>query len=435
LHEAAPQGAIISDGTFLYGTTSGEGQGIQGLGSIFKIKPDGTDYTTLINFNGANGSNPRCSLVSDGTFLYGTTNGFSLYGNGNIFKIKPDGTSFDTLMSFNGTNGWHPDGSLFYDGTFLYGTTYGGGTTEGALGKGVIFKIKPDGTAFDTLMTFNDTNGGSPWGSFISDGTFLYGMTSRGGINENGVLFKIKPDGTYYTKLLDFDSINGRGPIGSLFSDGTFLYGTTIYGGSHNYGTLFKYQYCTNNCCFVNYTKAYDTLQNTFVLTVDAPSPAYYHWDFGDNSTSKFENPVHMYTKDTTYNVCLKITTASGDTCSYCHLIGKDHNGNIYRTSGFTIKVVNPYLQPLQTGIEKSLQNENISIFPNPSSGHLTISLPKGEGTVIVCNVLGEKVYLSAIASPQTDIDLSAQSNGVYFINLQTQTKEGSVNKKILISK
>jgi uncharacterized repeat protein (TIGR03803 family) len=92
--------------------------------------------------------------------------------------------------------------SLIYDGTFLYGMTSWGGTN----GDGTIFKIKPDGTGSVKLFDFNKTiNGSQPNGSLISDGTFLYGMTFRGGTNDVGTTFKIKPDGTSYVKLLDFD--------------------------------------------------------------------------------------------------------------------------------------------------------------------------------------------------------------------------------------
>ena len=54
------------------------------------------------------------------------------------------------------------------------------------------------------------------------------------------------PDGTGYAKLLDFaGATNGSYPWGSLISDGTFLYGMTQQGGTPNVGTVFKYNpYC-----------------------------------------------------------------------------------------------------------------------------------------------------------------------------------------------
>jgi len=167
------------------------------------------------------------------------------YNYGNIFKIKPDGTSCDTIFTFNGVNGAVPSTNLITDGSFLYGTTDSAGT----LGYGTIFKIKPDGTGYSPLFNFDSINSGCGANSLISDGTYLYGTTTNGGTNNNGTIFKIKHDGTGYSKLSDFSNwINGALPLGSLVLDGTFLYGMTYGGGTNNYGTIFKYQYCTSNC-------------------------------------------------------------------------------------------------------------------------------------------------------------------------------------------
>ena len=55
---------------------------------------------------------------------------------------------------------------------------------------GVIFKIKPDGTGYSKMLEFaGTTNGQSPEGDLIYDGTYLYGMTNTGGTNSDGVVF------------------------------------------------------------------------------------------------------------------------------------------------------------------------------------------------------------------------------------------------------
>lgn len=231
-----PYGDLVSDGIFLYGMTA-QG-GINNLGTVFKIKPDGTGYSKLLDFSGsANGSNPVGSLIIDGTFLYGMTQSGGTHGDGVIFKIKPDGTMYSKLLNFNGVNGSSPQGSLISDGTFLYGMTYQGGTKR----NGNIFKIKPDGSAYSNLLNFNGVNGSYPFGSLISDGTFLYGMTSFGGVDSVGNIFKIKTDGTNYVNLMEFNIANGGYPNGSLITDGTFLYGLTSYGGGiDSVGNIFK---------------------------------------------------------------------------------------------------------------------------------------------------------------------------------------------------
>jgi uncharacterized repeat protein (TIGR03803 family) len=235
---AGPEGALISDGTFLYGMTSGGGT--NGNGTVFKIKPDGSGYVKLLDFAGTtNGSLPEGSLIFDGTFLYGMTYNGGANNFGTIFKIKPDGSGYIKLLDFAGfTNGWNPGGSLIFDGIYLYGMAMGGITNN----QGTIFKIKPDGTNYTDLLDFAGSPDGSfPEGSLISDGTFMYGMTQQGGINGAGTIFKIQPDGSGYVKLFDLaDTANGKDPYGSLYFDGTFLYGVTSNGGINNDGVVFK---------------------------------------------------------------------------------------------------------------------------------------------------------------------------------------------------
>lgn len=237
-----PTASLISDGTFLYGMT-GYG-GLNGFGVIFKIKPDGTGYSKMLDFSGtANGSTPLGSLISDGTFLYGMTHDGGTNGLGVIFKIKPDASGYAKLLDFTGSNGKFPSASLISDGTFLYGTTVQGGTNS----MGAIFKIKPDGTGYEKLFDFSGTaNGKAPYGSLFYDTTFLYGMTSYGGTSNNGVMFKIKPDGTGFSNLLNFSgAANGQNPNGALVAVDSFLYGMTGLGGANNKGTVFKYNpYC-----------------------------------------------------------------------------------------------------------------------------------------------------------------------------------------------
>lgn len=283
-----PSASLFYDGTFLYGTSTGGG--LFDYGTIFKIKPDGSGYTKLLDFIDTNGKNPYSTLISDGTFLYGTTLSGGANDQGTIFKIKPDGTGFNVVFSFSnpstgidpysslitdgiylygmasnagggssgtifkvktdGTgfvvlhdldyinDGGYPRGALFNDGTYLYGMTSQGGADGGW---GTIFKIKPDGSGFTKLFDFdNSGSGGNPYGALISDGSFLYGLTTSGGTKNAGTMFKIKTDGTSFTKLLDFADSLGTSPYGSLFSDGTYLYGMTSYGGILQKGTVFR---------------------------------------------------------------------------------------------------------------------------------------------------------------------------------------------------
>lgn len=91
-----------------------------------------------------------------------------------------------------------------------------------------------------------------------------------------------------------------------------------------------------------------------------------------------------------------------------------------------TIIVQNP------TGIAENQLNENISIYPNPSNGKFTISFDQSvKHDISIYNILGEKIYQSAIANPKSEIDLSNQPKEIYFINFSFG--QTVLTKKIVI--
>jgi uncharacterized repeat protein (TIGR03803 family) len=245
---ALPYGALTlgNDGNF-YGTTYGGGftnsTYPSGMGTVFKVTTNGT-LTTLLYFNGANGTSPRTALTlgNDGNF-YGTTVGGGSGdngGDGTVFKVTTNGT-LTTLVSFVITNGASPEGSLALgnDGNF-YGTTL----TDRS-GYGTIFRVTTNGT-WTTLVSFSNTNGANPQAALTlgSDGSF-YGTTQSGGITNStysygmGAIFQVTTNGML-TMLASFANTNGANPSAALTqgNDGSF-YGTTAGGGSHGDGTVF----------------------------------------------------------------------------------------------------------------------------------------------------------------------------------------------------
>jgi uncharacterized repeat protein (TIGR03803 family) len=367
---AEPYGSLIYEGAFLYGMASLGGT--YNLGTIFKIKPDGTGFARLLSFGETNGSYPLGSLISDGTYLYGMTDAGGQDDYGTIFKIKLDGTGYVKLIDFyGGANGKYPQGSFISDGTYLYGMTSAGGTN----GLGTIFKIKLDGTGYVKLLDFAGvTNGSYPQGSLVSDGTYLYGMTSQGGLNDDGgVLFKIKPDGTGYAKLLNFDgTINGERPRGCLFFDGTFLYGTTFL-GTTNPGTLFKIK-----SDGTGYAKLID---------------------FVGTTNGKF--PTGTVISDGTF------------------LYGMTSEGG---TNG--LGVIYKYALPVGIN-ELSNINNQLLIYPNPTKNSFTISIntEMKNAHLAIYNVLGEKIYNAAFNKEDNTIDVKQLASGIYLVEVRDGQK------------
>lgn len=79
---------------------------------------------------------------------------------------------------------------------------------------------------------------------------------------------------------------------------------------------------------------------------------------------------------------------------------------------------------------------EDFLIYPNPTGGKLTISLPTSEKvSVDLFDLRGRKVYQSNFESEGTmftkDLDLTSIQSGVYIINVKTEGKE--ISKRVII--
>jgi uncharacterized repeat protein (TIGR03803 family) len=153
---------------------------------------------------------------------------------------------FKTLVSFNGSDGASPYSLVQGRNGNFYGPTRSGGVSN----YGTIFRITSSGTLI-TLHNFNGTDGSGGDGLVLATNGNFYG-TGGGGVfcdgrlpEQCGTFFKITPGGTL-TALYDFES-SGIEPNGLVqATDGNF-YGTTSAGGTFGNscayfgcGTVFK---------------------------------------------------------------------------------------------------------------------------------------------------------------------------------------------------
>jgi len=242
-----PNSLIADAGGNLYGTDGYGGPNGNGGGTVFKIAAGTHAFSTVAAFNGTNGHTPHSRLLIDSAGnLFGTTYEGGAFGKGTVFKLDGNTHAITTLVSFNGTNGSRPYGGLIADPNGnLYGTTRTGGAND----VGTIFKIANDTNhTLSTLVTFNSTNGSTPFGDLIADSNGnIYGTTSAGGTFREGTIYTLDTHTSALTTLVSFNGANGAFPFAGLLRDVSGnLYGTTQDGGPNNFGTVFELEAGTN---------------------------------------------------------------------------------------------------------------------------------------------------------------------------------------------
>jgi MYXO-CTERM domain-containing protein len=259
-----------SDG-FLYGVTSAGGTNGTGVIFRQPRQPvDNADFLVLHHFGRAT-SDPTSSVLknedgaspvgrlleaSDG-YLYGTASSGGVNGRGTIFRVRMDGTGFEVVHTFTDLSGTSPATNVeganprsgLTDGQngLLYGVTSAGG----ANGVGTLFSLDPNSGLLTEPVPhdFETANGAGPSGAptLGLDGR-LYGVTAGGGTSSSGTatnlgtIYSIARDGTGFTKLYSFDGTHGSTPAGSLLQlDATTFVGIAAGGGKCNQGTLYQY--------------------------------------------------------------------------------------------------------------------------------------------------------------------------------------------------
>jgi len=85
---------------------------------------------------------------------------------------------------------------------------------------------------------------------------------------------------------------------------------------------------------------------------------------------------------------------------------------------------------PVIGGISETGKLNGVNAYPNPSTGKFIV---ESNGEISVYNSIGEKVYIKTSTARKTEVDLTSQADGVYFLHINTG--KGIVTKKLIISK
>lgn len=196
----AQQNAFMTEGKdgYIYGIKTGA------FGYfIFRFRLDGTDHQqAFVDSDGVHDEfvdTPGIRASELTTSLTGEVLGT---GEDYLYKLNSNLSGITKLYTYRRETGNSPIGKLHQsaDG-YLYGATRLGG----AKNYGVIYRVKPSGQEYQVLHQFDSTNGRYPDRGLGEDSNGnLYGVTMSGGMHQRGVLFKIRKDGSAFEVLHHF---------------------------------------------------------------------------------------------------------------------------------------------------------------------------------------------------------------------------------------
>jgi uncharacterized repeat protein (TIGR03803 family) len=236
-----PQAGVsqLSSGDFV-GTTVG------GFGTLFRMDSQGRLGTVYFFKGSEDGASPHAPLLlGESGDLYGTTM-FGLEGYGGVYRLSPSGTLTILKAFVPKPTAGEIEGSLPHAplvrvsggrsaNGLLYGVTSRGGMDD----LGTIFSI--DGSAnVRTVRHFSGFDGAMPFEALIEHEGFLYGTTTKGGATDGGTIFRIDVGGSNFAVVHNFRISDGIQPEAPLIALNGSLYGTTSSGGRYGLGTVFR---------------------------------------------------------------------------------------------------------------------------------------------------------------------------------------------------
>jgi hypothetical protein len=156
------------------------------------------------------------------------------------------------------------------------------------------------------------------------------------------------------------------------------------------------------------------TPHHWFVVNNCTGSNLQYQWYWGDNTPSdNTANPLHNYAAAGYYDICVYVT----DALANCYASFCDSSTYLYRGQAMISMQVIP---GTASGINDISANAAIRVYPNPSTGTLSIETAQSSTqTATIYDALGRALRDINITSPKTTVDLNGLSDGIYTLSLK----------------
>jgi N-acetylneuraminic acid mutarotase len=114
-------------------------------------------------------------------------------------------------------------------------------------------------------------------------------------------------------------------------------------------------------------------------------------------------------------------------------------NGSVYfvggqnRQTGAILNDMWTYQLSAPSSTTELENNQDVHIYPNPTSGILNISNQfEANSTITIRNISGQSVFQATLSSNQSTINLSNLESGAYFVSIETDSNV--IQKKLIVS-
>ncbi|TVR38250.1 MAG: T9SS C-terminal target domain-containing protein [Cryomorphaceae bacterium] len=168
---------------------------------------------------------------------------------------------------------------------------------------------------------------------------------------------------------------------------------------------------------------------NTVWIT---PSPNIYNatellWDFGDGNTSTDLFPIHTYSGDGPYLLCLTVTLDDPDnagfcTVTFCAELTNEMINPPGMGAGFTINVVDP---GNITGTEELANTLDMNLWPNPTRDITTVQFTLSSPDLVALELydvsgkmLQQRSWAASAGENLLQLDLGSLPAGMYLLRL-----------------
>ncbi len=415
--------------------------GANNMGVLYEYEIATNTFTKKIDFDGsAGGQIPECGLMqaSNGK-LYATANGVN---QGVLFEYDIAGNTITNKVVFNGADrGRLPRAALLEgDDGKLYGTTSEGGASN----LGVMFEYDFINDVYTKKIDFTGVNGHAPFYTQlikvvtpivnIPDANFKAYLVGNTAINTNGDDEIQESEANSFSDFINCASMN----ISDLTGIEAF---TSLTQLNCRYNQLTSLN-ISNNTALTILMAGGNEITNLTIISNSRDNSNITYLECSGNLISSLD--VSSLTLLTSlycgYNANLSsLNVANGNNTNFTAfnalsspaLTCIEVDNATYSTDNWTnIDATASFSEDCGgVGIETNEQEKQLSIYPNPTTGQLSvISNQLSITNISIIDITGKTV--KSINKNTNTVDVSDLQNGLYILKIQTEN--GTVQKRFI---